>query len=559
MDCDSDSSGGDPSPVQRSMSFGSSSMQPAMQRAMSFGSDDAYSPAATNRHLSMVEEDGGANDLTPVGGGGGGMEVDSADISPMDAIADSAADARRRMHFTDGKGPMAPPNPPNFATHGDAAPSLVRCDQFPREFQQDFGQPTRNGSHQRLVDQAGASAFGGGAGAMGALHGGCPPQTARKTRQPHSRTGPTLQRTNTLDVTKVLVTIYGGGGSSASSSGMEASFDARFTNLGEIGSGSFATVFKVRSKIDGQLYAVKKGKEPFRGRRDRLAQLREMTVMEKIAKEHARKGGPCAFIVQYLQAWQEGNVLYEQCELCERGSIKAFMGSLHRRSVALPENTFWIWVGHAVEGLRYIHDCGIVHLDIKPHNLLLSADGVCKLADFGMATDAGSTEDGLEGDCQFMAKELLSGGPLQRSADIFSLGLALLDVAAAPGTELPMEGEGWHKLRDDPQSLVSGPGALPLAFAAQGLQLLVPPMMNPDPTCRPTAADVLTFDFVKPLLGVKDIFVPHLRDSPVPRPNLSLAVQTTGLGGSGEYDMFTPKAPSLITPLSHLPPSHNWS
>mgnify|MGYP007114564751 CR=1 FL=1 len=28
--------------------------------------------------------------------------------------------------------------------------------------------------------------------------------------------------------------------------------------------------------------------------------------------------------------------------------------------------------------------------------------------------------------------------------------------------------------------------------------------------------------------------------------------------GSGEYDMFTPKAPSLVTPLSHLPPSHNW-
>ena len=535
---------GDPSTVMRSFSFGSSDME---------------SPAARNRHLSMVTETP-SGDLTPVTGGGTVMEEGGGmDISPMDdaQAAESAAETRRRMVFPEhgagdhAKLPMGPPPAPHpaFAMHG-AGCGLLRT-----------GSIERHGTNN-----ASLSAFGGASGGAGA-----PPMTARKARQP--RTGPILQRTNTLDITKELMTVAspaqghpssldGAGGACAgvmaASATRNAPFDHQFENLGEIGNGSFAVVYKVRSKIDGKFYAVKKGKQQFRGRRDRDAQLQEMHVMNALAGQAARMGGACPFIVQYFKAWQEATLLHEQLELCERGSIKAFMGSLQRRGIALPENTFWIWVGHMAQGLRYIHACGIIHLDIKPHNLLLTAGGVCKLGDFGLATEAGNTEDGLEGDSQFMPKEHLRPGPKHSSADIFSLGLTLLDIAAAPGVELPAEGEGWHRLRDDPYSIVAGsPSAIPLAFAQQGLAALVPAMIMPDPAKRPTAADLLSFNFVQPLLGVKDIFVPRLQEvAPQPaRPALSLVI---GGGVQQEYDMVTPKnGSSLVTPLSHMD-GHGW-
>ena len=194
---------------------------------------------------------------------------------------------------------------------------------------------------------------------------------------------------------------------------------------------------------------------------------------------------------------------------------------------------------------------------MKPHNLLLTAGGVCKLGDFGLTTEVGNTEDGLEGDRQFMPKEMLRSVPKHSSADIFSLGLTLLDIAAAPDAELPMEGEGWHRLREDPHSIVTGPTAMPLAFAQPGLAVLVPYMIQPDPARRPTAADLLTFDFVKQQLKEADIFVPRLQEA---RPNLSLQVPAADSGGQQEYDMITPKHQhQIFTPLGHHDgPINSW-
>ena len=141
------SSEGDPSTVMRSFSFGSSDME---------------SPAARNRHLSMVTETP-SGDLTPVTGGGTVMEEGGGmDISPMDdaQAAESAAETRRRMVFPEhgagdhAKLPMGPPPAPHpaFAMHG-AGCGLLRTGSIERH---------------HGTNNASLSAFGGASGGAGA-------------------------------------------------------------------------------------------------------------------------------------------------------------------------------------------------------------------------------------------------------------------------------------------------------------------------------------------------------------------------------------------------------
>lgn len=106
-------------------------------------------------------------------------------------------------------------------------------------------------------------------------------------------------------------------------------------------------------------------------------------------------------------------------------------------------------------GLNELHAKGIVHLDIKPENILQSQKGTFKIGDLGMArllTTIIEEHDIPEGDCRYLAKELLNEDPNLpipdlTKADIFALGIIIYELIE--GVELMRNGQQWHNLRED--------------------------------------------------------------------------------------------------------------
>ncbi|KPA84587.1 putative protein kinase [Leptomonas pyrrhocoris] len=101
---------------------------------------------------------------------------------------------------------------------------------------------------------------------------------------------------------------------------------------------------------------------------------------------------------------------------------------------ALPESLVRRYMVDILHGLAYLHRGGITHGDVKPHNILLGADGVCKLSDFGStvseATDLARSNGMLEfrGTAVYTSPEVASGWQPTAASDIYSLGICFLEM-----------------------------------------------------------------------------------------------------------------------------------
>lgn len=98
-------------------------------------------------------------------------------------------------------------------------------------------------------------------------------------------------------------------------------------------------------------------------------------------------------------------------------------------------------VRQAASAIAAVHAAGVLHLDVKPANILVSEEGVARICDFGAAQPLGESDSVAESTPFFAAPELADGAPRGPAADIYALGAVLrwcideLDALEAPPLE----------------------------------------------------------------------------------------------------------------------------
>jgi len=249
-----------------------------------------------------------------------------------------------------------------------------------------------------------------------------------------------------------------------------------------IGAGTFGSVQCVTHKVSGVEYAVKRSKRAFVSKSDRHAMLQEVETMAELSAES--DDAEMSHIVRYYAGWIEDEHVYLQMEMCET-SIEAMLGNY---STKFEQKEIYKILRHVFLGLKFIHGRGLVHLDIKPGNILKKRDNY-KISDFGLAlhTNKGkaSVIGGVEeGDSRYLAREMLDWEPVEdlTKCDIFAVGVMGFELVE--GKPVPSQGEEWQILRKDRW-------IAPIA-ASDELVDILSKTLNSHPKARPSAEKCLS-------------------------------------------------------------------
>lgn len=194
----------------------------------------------------------------------------------------------------------------------------------------------------------------------------------------------------------------------------------RYEIIEKIGNGGMATVYKAKCNVLNRYVAVKVLKEEFTTDEEFIKRFR-IEAQAAASLTHPN-------IVSVYDVGNEGNLYYIVMELIQGKTLKEIIvedGALS-----------WKWsVNVAIQiasALETAHKNNIVHRDIKPHNIIITEDGIAKVTDFGIAKAVSNstitTFGATIGSVHYFSPEHARGGYTDAKSDLYSLGIVMYEM-----------------------------------------------------------------------------------------------------------------------------------
>jgi eukaryotic-like serine/threonine-protein kinase len=206
-------------------------------------------------------------------------------------------------------------------------------------------------------------------------------------------------------------------------------FDGRYRIQRKLGAGGMADVYLAEDQELGRRVAIKILNSRH-GNDDQFIERFRREAKNAAALNHPN-------IVSIYDRGEAEDTYYIAMEFLDGRTLKELIVSRG----AAPINVAIEYARQILSALRFAHRHGIVHRDIKPHNVLVDGEGRVKVTDFGIARAGTSqmTETGsIVGTAQYLSPEQARGGEVDPRSDLYSLGVVLYELLTG---KTPFDGE----------------------------------------------------------------------------------------------------------------------
>jgi beta-lactam-binding protein with PASTA domain len=304
-------------------------------------------------------------------------------------------------------------------------------------------------------------------------------------------------------------------------------FDGRYKILKKIGAGGMADVYCAEDQTLGRQVAIKILNDRHAG---------DEQFVERFRREAQNAAGlNHPNIVSIYDRGEAEGTYYIAMEFLDGRSLKELI-------VARGPSPIPVAIGYArqvLAALRFSHRNGIVHRDIKPHNVIVDAEGRIKVTDFGIAragaasqmTEAGS----IIGTAQYLSPEQARGAPVDQTSDLYSVGVLLYELLT--GT-VPFTGDTPVEIAMKHLSQIPEPPSVKRPEVPADLDAIVLRALAKDPADRYASAEEMDADLARIAKGMAIADETHEAATQV----------LSGAGLMAAAPTTISRAPTMVTP-----------
>ncbi len=253
--------------------------------------------------------------------------------------------------------------------------------------------------------------------------------------------------------------------------------DGRYRVSAKLGSGGMAEVYLAQDTLLGRQVALKLLHHRF---------AEDQEFVERFRREASSAAGLShPNVVAVFDRGEWDGTYYIAMEYLPGRSLKAVV----REHGALSPQDATDIVVQILLATRFAHKRGIIHRDIKPHNVILDEEGRAKVTDFGIAR-AGASDMTLTGSimgtAQYLSPEQAQGHAVSESSDLYAVGVVLYELLTG---QVPFEGESPVTVALKQVSVEPTPPSALNPAVTPALEAVVMRSLAKDPAARFASAD----------------------------------------------------------------------